>query len=61
MTIRLASFVESDPINVFFDNTYLIGTATTFPEFLGYMLETEDADKKVRWVDCQAVNCVLQN
>ena len=38
----------ADPINVFFDNTYLIGTATTFPEFLGYMLETEAADKLVR-------------
>ena len=37
----------ADPIGVFFDNTYLIGSATTFPEFLGYLLETEPADKKV--------------
>ena len=46
-TVVSSATLLLDPINVFFDNTYLTGCATTYPEFLGYMLETEDADKKV--------------
>ena len=39
--------VEHDPIRLFMDHTALYGTAIAFPEYLGYMLDTDDDERYV--------------
>jgi len=39
--------VEHDPIRLFMDHTTIYGTAIAFPEYLGYMLDTDDDERYV--------------
>ena len=36
---------EHDPVTLLFDNTFYLGAAVIFPEFLAYNLQTDDEDK----------------
>lgn len=53
--VKLRSAIESgieyhlperhDPVYLFFDNDYLLGSATQFPEYVAYNLETDEEEK----------------
>ena len=50
-----------DPLYLMFDNDFHLGTATHWPEYLCYNLETDEVSGEIEIVQRRNINCIGRN